>query len=122
MEPILKRLSFVKFANYKDFLAASKEDRKLELLSEVNSTYRTLCSLFTLLLLVKLYEKIEGRLPLLREWHATLLVVLLLVMFLFSYRKQTSYITKRIQANATPAHTSALSEPRVNHGITDRHD
>jgi hypothetical protein len=99
IEPLLKRLSFVRFADYKDFVAASKKDGQLELLSEVNNTYRTLCSLFSLLLLLKLYVKIEGRFPLLREWHATVLAVLLLIMFLFSYRKQTSYITKRIKAN-----------------------
>ena len=41
---------------------------------------------------------VEGRFPILREWDATVLAVLLLVMLLFSYRKQISYITKRIKA------------------------
>lgn len=99
VEPLLKRLSFVQFADYKDFVAASKQDEKLELLSEVNNTYRTLCSLFSLLLLLKLYTKIEGRFPFLKEWDVTILAVILVIMFLFSYRKQTSYITKRIKAN-----------------------
>jgi hypothetical protein len=99
LEPLLKCLSFVKFAPYCDFVTASKRDDKLDLLSEVNNTYRTLCSLFILLLLLKLYTKLECALPPLKEWHATLLTVLLLVVFLFSYRKQTSYITKRIKAN-----------------------
>ena len=49
IEPILRKTSFLRFANYGDFVAASKKDEKLELLSEVNNTYRTLCSLFTLL-------------------------------------------------------------------------
>lgn len=69
------------------------------MLSEVNNTYRTLASLFSLLLLLKLYVKLEGRFPSLKEWDATILTLLLLVMFLFSYRKQTSYITRRITAN-----------------------
>ena len=99
VEPILKRLSFVQFADYKDFVAASKKDEQLVLLSEVNNTYRTLCSLFSLLLLLKLYTAIEMRFPFLKEWDATVLALLLLIMFLFSYRKQTSYITKRIKAN-----------------------
>ena len=99
IEPLLKYLSFLKFADYKDFVAVSKKDEKIELLSEVNNTYRTLSSLFTLLLLLKLYEKIEGRFPVLQEWDALVLVVLLLVLFLLSYRKQTSYITKRIEVN-----------------------
>jgi len=99
IEPILRKTSFLRFADYKDFVAALKKDEKLELLSEVNNTYRTLCSLFTFLLLLKLYEVIETKLPFLAEWNALVLLVLLLVMFLLSYRKQTGYITKRIKAN-----------------------
>jgi hypothetical protein len=99
IEPLLKWLRFVKFADYKDFVAASQKDAKLDVLSEVNNTYRTLASLVSLLLLLKLYMKIEERFPRLNEWNWTVLAVLLLVMFLFSYRKQTSYITRRIAAN-----------------------
>ncbi|MBW8042626.1 MAG: hypothetical protein FVQ85_21885 [Planctomycetes bacterium] len=99
IEPLLKRLSFLQFADYKDFITASKKDEKIELLSEVNNTYRTICSLFILLLLLKLYEEIEFKLPFLKEWDGIIIVVLLLVTFLFSYRKQTNYITKRIKAN-----------------------
>lgn len=99
IEPLLKALSFVKFADYKDFIAVSQKDPKLDVLSEVNNTYRTLASLFSLLLLLKLYVKLEGKFPCLKEWDTTVLVVLLLAMFMFSYRKQTSYITKRIRAN-----------------------
>lgn len=99
IEPFLKYLSFLEFADYKDFIAASKKDEKIELLSEVNNTYRTLSSMFILLLLLKLYEKIEGRFSFLEECHVVVALILLLVMFLLSYRKQTSYITKRIKAN-----------------------
>jgi len=99
IEPILKWLTFVRFAAYSEFVTASQKDPKLEVLSEVNNTYRTLASLFSLLLLLKLFMKIEERFPGLREWNWTTVAVLLLLMFLFSYRKQTSYITKRIAAN-----------------------
>jgi len=99
IEPLLKWLTFVKFADYKDFVAASQKDAKLDVLSEVNNTYRTLASLISLLLLLKLYINIEERFPRLKEWNWTTLAVLMLIIFLFSYRKQTSYITKRIAAN-----------------------
>lgn len=99
IEPLLKRFSFVQFADYKDFVVASRKDEKIELLSEVNNTYRTLSSLFILLLLLRLYEKIEGRFPGLKDWQGFILVVLLLIIFSLSYRKQTSYISKRIKAN-----------------------
>lgn len=99
IEPLLRHVSFLHFADYRDFVAASKKDEKLDLLSEVNNTYRTLCSLFTLLLLLKLYEEIETKLPFIAEWNVLVLLVMLLIMFLLSYRKQTGYITKRIKAN-----------------------
>ena len=99
IEPFLKKVSFLRFADYKNFVIASKKDEKIELFSEVNNTYRTLCSLFTLLILLKIYGKIEVKYPALKEWDAIILVVLLLVMFLLSYRKQTSYITKRVEIN-----------------------
>lgn len=99
IEPLLKWIHFVEFANYKDFVTASKKDSKIELLSEVNNTYRTISSLFLLILLLKAYEKIEVRFGIPSRWGAGMLIVLLIIMFLFSYRKQTGYITKRIKAN-----------------------
>lgn len=99
IEPILKKISFLKFADYKDFVIASKKDSKIEIFSEVNNMYRTFSSMFILLLLFKLYELIESRLSALGDWNSLILLVLLLVMFLYSYRKQTKYIKNRIKIN-----------------------
>ena len=99
IEPILRGVSFLKFADYNDFIVASKKDEKIEVLSEANNTYRTLCSLFVLLLLLKVYERMEDRFVFLKDYGAMVVVALLLVMFLFAYRKQTLYIVKRIKAN-----------------------
>jgi len=99
IEPVLKWTTFVKFAPYKDFVAASKKDAKIEILSEANNTYRTLCALFMSLLLLKAYEKLEERWAALQRRGGIVLAFLLLIMFLFAYRKQTRYITDRIEAN-----------------------
>jgi hypothetical protein len=111
VEPVLKWSAIVKFAEYRDFVAASKIDPKLEVLSEVNNTYRTFCSLFSLLLLLRLYLKIAERFAQIKPWNGTLLAVALLVMFLLSYRKQTSYITKRIKANLGEPPTRGARKP-----------
>lgn len=97
LEPLLKHFSFIRFAAYKDFLAASERDKDLKLLSEINNTYRTFCSLFILLLLLKLYIWIQGIYPVLKQCDAIVLMVLLLVFFLFAYRKQTSFVRKRVK-------------------------
>ena len=99
IEPTLKKLSFVKFAKYKDFVAVEKSDPKLEILSESNNTYRTLSAMFLLLIALKIYEKGSSYLPGVAKWDTELLVVLLFLMFLFAYRKQTRYITQRVEAN-----------------------
>lgn len=100
IEPLLRKLKVVTFAPYREFVAACKSDAKIEVLSEVNNTYRSLCSVFIAELLLKGYERIEAFFPQIRRHGALLVCVLLLVMFLLSYRKQTGYITKRIRANS----------------------
>jgi uncharacterized membrane protein (DUF441 family) len=98
IEPALKRVKFLCFANYKDYISASKTDDKIEILSEVNNMYRTLCSLLVIILLLKIYQEVASKFPFLEEWGIIILYGLLLVMFLASYRKLTNYITKRIAA------------------------
>ncbi len=99
LEKFLKGLKFVKFEDYDKFCDASKKDNMVETLNEANNMYRTLCSLFFLLLPLKLYELLERLVPGLRNWSVIILVILLFVTFLFSYKKQTGYVVKRIRAN-----------------------
>lgn len=98
LEPALKKIKFLKFADYSDFVSASRDDQKIELLSEVNNMYRTISSLFALLIILKIYDWIEICYPILKKYDAVLMILILLAIFLLSYRKQTSYITKRIDA------------------------
>ena len=59
VEPFLKWIKFVKFADYKDYVKASELDPKVDLFSEQNNMYRTLCSLPIVLVLLKIYGGIE---------------------------------------------------------------
>ncbi|NTW33389.1 MAG: hypothetical protein HGB12_12330, partial [Bacteroidetes bacterium] len=49
IDPTLKKISFLKFSDYKSFVSASKKDDKIELFSEVNNTYRTITAMFVIL-------------------------------------------------------------------------
>jgi len=100
VEPLLKYFSFVKFKEYKSFVWASKQDTKLELLSEVNNTYRTTSSTFILLILTAAYKALESRFDISNRISLSILIILILILFLLSYRKQTNYITKRVDANS----------------------
>lgn len=99
IEPVLKIISFLKFAPYKDFVSAAKSDSKIDVLLEENNMYRSFVSMLVLLLLLKAYELSALTIPILNQYGSYILIVLLLIMFLFSYRKQTGYINKRIEAN-----------------------
>lgn len=98
IEPVLKKISFLRFADYKDFVSASKKDSKIDILSEENNMYRTLCATFVLILLFKVYQHFNNKFIWLNEYNSYILLLLLLVLFIFSYRKQTTYIKKKIQS------------------------
>ncbi len=99
IEPLLKLVSFVKFTSYSDFVAASKKDPNLDVLSEVNNMYRTLVSVCASVLFLMVYESVKVKFFWINGLEIYALLILLFVIFLFAYRKQTSYITKRINTN-----------------------
>lgn len=99
IEPCLKKISFLKFVDYKSFVAASQKDEKIELFSEVNNTYRTITAMFIFLLILKIYNYIEVYLNIPKDLTYLIVSIVIFLLFLFSYRKQTNYITKRIEAN-----------------------
>ncbi|HUX59549.1 MAG TPA: hypothetical protein VMV77_21430 [Bacteroidales bacterium] len=98
IEPLLKLIRIVKFADYKDFVTVSKSDNKLEILSEANNMYRTLVSMFSLLFLTFGFKSLADKWEFLKNNQDIILLTFLFFLFLLSYRKQTNYITKRIKA------------------------
>jgi magnesium-transporting ATPase (P-type) len=94
----LKKIKFLKFVPYSDFVSASKNDPKLEVLSEANNMYRTFSALFALLLLLKFYSLIQFKFTVIEAYNPYFLIILLLVIFLCAYKKQTKYIKGRIES------------------------
>lgn len=99
VEPLLRKSNLVDFAPYDDFVQASKVDQKIELLSEVNNMYRTLCALMVSVGAVVLYARAANYYPPLRTALPWVLIIGLFALYLLSYRKQTAYIVKRIKVN-----------------------
>ncbi len=99
VEPILKKTKFIIFADYADFIAASKKDDKIEILSEQNNMYRTICSMIFLVFLSIIFEKITLHFSIPPILSSCFLLFLILLMFLFAYRKQTSYVRNRVISN-----------------------
>ncbi|MEQ8417121.1 MAG: hypothetical protein RIB71_21745 [Imperialibacter sp.] len=97
IEPLLKKLRLVKFADYGDFISASKADEQIVLFSEVNNTYRTLISLSIVLIISFLFDRFIIPLEISQIWISLSLNICLVILFVFSYKKQTGFINKRIE-------------------------
>lgn len=102
IEPLLRKVKFIEFREYKDFVNASKKDAKIELLSEVNNTYRTLISMLVLLLLLKLYNVSANIFQIENSISLITLTISITTLYIFSYRKQTKFVVKRIDVNNQP--------------------
>jgi hypothetical protein len=99
VEPCLKKFKFVTFAPYKDFVRCSTNDKKLDILSEANNTYRTIATVFIALGILKIAELLLNHFST-PEWLPPLLLcAFLFTLFLMAYRKQTKYIKSRVEAN-----------------------
>lgn len=92
IEPILKAISWVKFAPYSEFLRAEKEDAKLTILSQENNVFRSYISLMFISILGYIYKNCSLNLRLSLNNESLVLIVILFVLFLFAYKKQTSFV------------------------------
>lgn len=97
VEPTLKLLRVVRFTPYPEYVKASKLDAKLDTLSQENNTYRTLIATFLLYLTIYLADKHAHNFVAAHSWQAVITFsCLMMVLFALACRKQTKYITKRI--------------------------
>lgn len=95
--PICKKIKWVKFADYGDFIKASEKDDMVKLLSEVNNTYRTLLSGGIVLIVFKIYFFIVEKLSISNDINKIIAIVFIVVLFALSYRKQTKYVANRVK-------------------------
>jgi hypothetical protein len=99
IEPLLQRLNFVKFIDYKSFILAARNDDQLELLSHINNIYQSMVSMSVLLIIVKVYSYVKYALAIPNSISIIFALIGIIVLFLFSYRKQAMHIAKRIEIN-----------------------
>ncbi|MGS0997454.1 hypothetical protein [Rhodanobacter sp. UC4451_H18] len=99
LEPILRRASFVRYSDYSKYLRACSLDPKLDLMVEVSNTYRTLATAFVILFLGVFLDRIAKAFDMPVFWMNAVALLLLSVLFLFSFKKQSDYVTKRVNHN-----------------------
>lgn len=95
IEPLLKKIKFIIFIDYKFYLTAIECDNDIIELNTVNNVYRTILTGLIIFLLVFIKKEINNMCMFI-SIETIICNLFLILLFLFSYRKQTGYINKRV--------------------------
>lgn len=95
IEPLLKKIKFIKFIDYSSYLTAVECDKTIIELNTVNNVYRTILTGLIIFLLIFIHKEINDICMLINS-EIVIYDLFLIVLFLLSYRKQTGYINKRV--------------------------
>lgn len=96
IEEILKKIKFIKYSNYNDYINAVKKDDFIKKLLISNNTYRTLCAGFLLILIIKGVKELVNYFNLQTGIIYTIVIIFGFILYLLSFKKQTSIIVKRV--------------------------
>lgn len=93
--------NFTKYISYDDYIEASKNDSLIKILSEKNSIYRTVCAMLVVIFCVELYDSflydLFNNLTITANNLVFFIILfLIIILFLYSYKKQTNYVRKRV--------------------------
>lgn len=98
LEEILKKTGFIKYSDKKDYIEATKQDKIIEKLLMNNNMYRTICSAFIVLLVLKIVKAIIDYYNFSRNIAFTGIIIIGAILYLFAYRKQTKQIKDRVES------------------------
>lgn len=96
-----QKQNYINRASYMEYSRASEKYTFIKILNETNNMYRTMISVFVCVLIIKIYEllsiycaKILGDIGMALK---ILFLVVGIILFIMSYKKQTDYIRERVQ-------------------------
>ena len=97
VKPILKRYKFVHEVPYSDYAKAAKIDSKIDVLSEANNYFRALLTSSLLLIVIQAIRLSIWKIEWISSNWKWISMIFLSILFLFSYKKQTKFICKRVK-------------------------
>lgn len=103
IESFSKKVKFVKYAPYSDYLIASHKNESIKLYLEVNNMFRSIAAAFLCLLILEViaytdnYESSLIDLSFCFNQTLTLFFLMTFIVMMFAYRKQTSYIKNKVK-------------------------
>lgn len=96
VEPLCRKTKWVNYSDYSNYIRASRKDDKIDVLSEVNNSFRTILSMCLILITVKIYFLIVSWLKIPQSYNKFIVLVVITLIFAVSYRKQTKYVVNRV--------------------------
>ncbi|MDE6068251.1 MAG: hypothetical protein K2F89_04765 [Treponemataceae bacterium] len=97
VEPILKNMKIIHYVDHKNFIEAEKKDSKISVLLETNNMYRSFVGMFLLMFVEFVFIELCRRCSCVAKFKFAIFCVILFLLFVVSYRKQTAYIKSRIE-------------------------
>lgn len=95
VENLLKKMKFIVFAPYSDYVNAEQKDKKIGILSKTNNSYRSYIVACFVALIAIVVKKINTDFSIMDL--KIIAIIVFLLIFLFAYRKQTDYVKKRVE-------------------------
>lgn len=98
VEPMLKKVHFIRYAPYPNFIKAERSNPKITVLSEMNNYTRSLLTSAIIIPIIWILQAVAV------EWYwlsanwKVVAAIVLIAIFLFSYRKQSKYVCDRVEA------------------------
>ena len=87
----------IKKEKYEDYIIAAEKDKKIEVLIQDMNMYRNLCTLATIILVIKIIRMFNLQDIITSNVTIIVLFMFLVVLFAYSYNKQLKYVIARIQ-------------------------
>jgi hypothetical protein len=99
IEPGMRWAKLVRYSDYKNYVLACAKDNKIEILVEVNNTYRTFAAAFMALSVGMIITARHRDWSASEPWIALSTLAALIVLFLLSFIKQANYVRNRVEAH-----------------------
>ena len=96
LEPFFLKLKIIKFADYTKFLKAEEKDNKISIFVLINNMYRSFIIVFLFNFIYLLYLILQNNFLFCAFMPKLLYISFFFFLFVYSYKKQTEYIRKRV--------------------------
>lgn len=99
VEPFLKKVKWINFVSYRKFVFAESKDSKISILSQENNVYRSYLSVICLVAITFVFQRyiVTSSLSV-GKYTIEVLLISFLLLFSLAYRRQTSYVRKRVES------------------------